>query len=163
MPQPFPGIPGAYSAGPQGLAGSIGHNARGPIPLAAPLAVASAPGAAGMIYPMMRESPQTMQVKETLRKYFPETWIWDLVVLDLSGGSELAVKVPDTITEWKANAFCLSGSTGLGLSPIVSLNVFQPFFLELTLPYSVVRGEAFTLKATVFNYLSYCIRVRVFL
>ncbi|XP_051706089.2 pregnancy zone protein [Oryctolagus cuniculus] len=163
MPQPFPGIPGAYSAGPQGLAGSIGHNARGPIPLAAPLAVASAPGAAGMIYPMMRESPQTMQVKETLRKYFPETWIWDLVVLDLSGGSELAVKVPDTITEWKANALCLSGSTGLGLSPIVSLNVFQPFFLELTLPYSVVRGEAFTLKATVFNYLSYCIRVKVHL
>uniref|UniRef100_A0A5F9D2M1 Alpha-2-macroglobulin n=1 Tax=Oryctolagus cuniculus TaxID=9986 RepID=A0A5F9D2M1_RABIT len=81
----------------------------------------------------------------------------------LSGGSELAVKVPDTITEWKANALCLSGSTGLGLSPIVSLNVFQPFFLELTLPYSVVRGEAFTLKATVFNYLSYCIRVKVHL
>uniref|UniRef100_A0A5F9C8Z8 Alpha-2-macroglobulin n=1 Tax=Oryctolagus cuniculus TaxID=9986 RepID=A0A5F9C8Z8_RABIT len=76
---------------------------------------------------------------------------------------ELAVKVPDTITEWKANALCLSGSTGLGLSPIVSLNVFQPFFLELTLPYSVVRGEAFTLKATVFNYLSYCIRVKVHL
>ncbi|XP_060514423.1 pregnancy zone protein-like [Panthera onca] len=107
--------------------------------------------------PAMVERPR----KETIRKYFPETWIWDLVPLDLSGRSELAVKVPDTITEWKAHALCLSGNTGLGLSPIISLQVFQPFFVELTLPYSVVRGEDFTLKATVFNYLSHCIRVSV--
>uniref|UniRef100_A0A5F9C1C5 A2ML1 protein n=1 Tax=Oryctolagus cuniculus TaxID=9986 RepID=A0A5F9C1C5_RABIT len=113
MPQPFPGIPGAYSLW-FGLKMRRVHSSLFPFP-------------------------------------------------SLSGGSELAVKVPDTITEWKANALCLSGSTGLGLSPIVSLNVFQPFFLELTLPYSVVRGEAFTLKATVFNYLSYCIRVKVHL
>nr|XP_026236338.1 pregnancy zone protein-like isoform X1 [Urocitellus parryii] len=110
--------------------------------------------------PMMTDSP-TMQVKETVRKYFPETWIWDLVDLDLSGQSELPLKIPDTITEWKASALCLSGTTGLGLSPTVSLQVFQPFFLELTLPYSVVRGETFTLKATVSNYLSHCIQVRV--
>uniref|UniRef100_H0XSQ1 Alpha-2-macroglobulin domain-containing protein n=1 Tax=Otolemur garnettii TaxID=30611 RepID=H0XSQ1_OTOGA len=97
-------------------------------------------------------------VKEIVRKYFPETWIWDLVELDLSGGKELEMKVPDTITEWKASAFCLSETTGLGLSPVVPFQVFQPFFLELSLPYSVVRGEAFTLKATVSNYLSHCIR-----
>nr|XP_036311232.1 pregnancy zone protein-like [Pipistrellus kuhlii] len=108
---------------------------------------------------MMREELPAEEVKETVRNYFPETWIWDLVSLDSSGSSELAVKVPDTITNWKASSLCLSGTTGLGLSPIISLQVFQPFFLELTLPYSVVRGEAFTLKATVFNYLSHCIRV----
>ncbi|KAM5333821.1 pregnancy zone protein-like isoform 2-T2 [Glossophaga mutica] len=115
------------------------------------------------VYPMMTgEAPPPAEgVQKTVRKYFPETWIWDLVTLDSSGNSELAVKVPDTITEWKASALCLSGKTGLGLSPIISLQVFQPFFLELTLPYSVVRGEAFTLKATVFNYLSYCIRVSI--
>ncbi|XP_015362786.1 pregnancy zone protein-like isoform X1 [Marmota marmota marmota] len=109
---------------------------------------------------MLTDFPTT-QVKETVRKYFPETWIWDLVDLDLSGQSELPLKIPDTITEWKASALCLSGTTGLGLSPTVSLQVFQPFFLELTLPYSVVRGEIFTLKATVSNYLSHCIQVRV--
>uniref|UniRef100_A0A8C0SZD3 Alpha-2-macroglobulin n=1 Tax=Canis lupus familiaris TaxID=9615 RepID=A0A8C0SZD3_CANLF len=119
-------------------------------------------GSAGAVYPMvMRHSSPAVEVKETVRKYFPETWIWDLVPVDLSGRSELAVKVPDTITEWKASALCLSEMTGLGLSPTISLQVFQPFFLELTLPYSVVRGEAFTLKATVFNYLSHCIRVSV--
>ncbi|KAB0388116.1 hypothetical protein FD755_003072 [Muntiacus reevesi] len=103
----------------------------------------------------------SMKVKETIRKYFPETWIWELIPLDISGRRELAIQVPDTITEWKASALCLSETAGLGLSPTISLTVFQPFFLELTLPYSVVRGEAFTLKATVFNYLSHCIRVSV--
>ncbi|XP_029415660.1 pregnancy zone protein-like isoform X2 [Nannospalax galili] len=112
----------------------------------------------GSVYPMtMTDGSQI--VRETTRKYFPETWIWDLVVLNVSGDGRLAVKVPDTVTEWKANAFCLSGATGLGFSPTISLQVFQPFFLELTLPYSVVRGETFTLKATVFNYMSHCIRV----
>ncbi|XP_007935409.1 pregnancy zone protein-like [Orycteropus afer afer] len=110
----------------------------------------------------MGENLQSVvQAKETVRTYFPETWIWDLVVLDVSGESEMAVKVPDTITEWKASALCLSGTRGLGLSHIISLQVFQPFFLELILPYSVVKGEAFKLKATVLNYLSHCIQVSV--
>ncbi|TFJ98947.1 caM kinase-like vesicle-associated protein [Platysternon megacephalum] len=98
---------------------------------------------------------------ETIRKYFPETWIWDLVPVKSVGSAELAVTIPDTITEWKANAFCTSSDTGFGLSPTVSLRAFQPFFVELTLPYSVVRSEAFTLRATVFNYLTRCIRVSI--
>ncbi|NXL86371.1 A2MG protein, partial [Alectura lathami] len=100
-------------------------------------------------------------LEETIRKYFPETWIWDIVSVNSEGNAELDVTIPDTITEWKAGAFCVSSDTGFGLSPTVSLRAFQPFFVELTLPYSVVRGEAFTLKATVFNYLTACIRVSV--
>ncbi|XP_066211857.1 alpha-2-macroglobulin-like [Saccopteryx leptura] len=100
---------------------------------------------------------------ETVRKYFPETWIWDLVVVDSSGVAEVGVTVPDTITEWKAGALCLSNDTGLGLSLPTSLRAFQPFFVELTMPYSVIRGEAFTLKATILNYLPKCIRVSVHL
>ncbi|NXO30177.1 A2MG protein, partial [Cisticola juncidis] len=100
-------------------------------------------------------------VTETVRKYFPETWIWSLVPISSEGKADLQVTIPDTITEWKANAFCTSAATGFGLSPTVSLRAFQPFFVELTMPYSVVRGESFTLKATVFNYLPACIRVSV--
>ncbi|NXL99795.1 A2MG protein, partial [Tyrannus savana] len=100
-------------------------------------------------------------VTETVRKYFPETWIWSLVPISSEGNADLDVTIPDTITEWKANAFCTSADTGFGLSPTVSLRAFQPFFVELIMPYSVVRGESFTLKATVFNYLTACIRVSV--
>ncbi|KAI5126086.1 Pregnancy Zone Protein [Manis pentadactyla] len=107
------------------------------------------------------ENFQIQPFTETVRNYFPETWIWDLIVVNSSGVAEVGVRVPDTITEWKAGALCLSNDTGLGLSPTASLQAFQPFFVELTMPYSVIRGEAFTLKATVLNYLPKCIRVSV--
>ncbi|XP_051011250.1 murinoglobulin-2-like [Acomys russatus] len=111
--------------------------------------------------PSHEKSQLEDSVAETIRKYFPETWIWDLVTVNSSGVADMEVTVPDTITEWKAGALCLSNDTGLGLSPVVSLQAFQPFFVALTMPYSVIRGEAFTLKATVQNYLPSCIRVRV--
>ncbi|XP_062470022.1 alpha-2-macroglobulin-like isoform X1 [Pezoporus occidentalis] len=113
---------------------------------------------AGRLYPTSA-TPELLT--ETVRKYFPETWIWTLVPISSEGNAGLGVPIPDTITEWKANAFCTSAHMGFGLSPTVTLRAFQPFFVELTMPYSVVRGESFTLKATVFNYLTTCIRVSV--
>ncbi|RXN38674.1 alpha-2-macroglobulin-like protein [Labeo rohita] len=97
---------------------------------------------------------------ETVRTFFPETWIWQLTEVGDSGSAQVPVTVPDTITSWETEAFCLS-SKGLGLAPPAQLTVFQPFFLELSLPYSIIRGEIFELKATVFNYLSKCIMVKV--
>ncbi|XP_073682425.1 alpha-2-macroglobulin-P-like [Garra rufa] len=96
----------------------------------------------------------------TVRTYFTETWIWQLAQVGDSGSTQIPLKVPDTITTWETEVFCLS-SKGLGLAPPALLTVFQPFFLELSLPYSIVRGESFELKATVFNYLSKCIMVKV--
>uniref|UniRef100_A0A3B3DTU1 Alpha-2-macroglobulin-like 1 n=1 Tax=Oryzias melastigma TaxID=30732 RepID=A0A3B3DTU1_ORYME len=78
-----------------------------------------------------------------------------------SGSTSLEKTVPDTITKWAAGAFCVSPA-GFGVAPNVGLTAFQPFFVSLTLPYSVVRGEVFTLKATVFNYLPKCIMVNSF-
>ncbi|XP_062275147.1 alpha-2-macroglobulin-like [Scomber scombrus] len=97
---------------------------------------------------------------ETARSFFPETWIWDLVEIGESGTKDVSLTVPDTITTWETEAFCLSPH-GFGLAPRKELTAFQPFFLELTLPYSIIRGEHFELKATVFNYLSSCIMVSV--
>ncbi|KAG5268327.1 hypothetical protein AALO_G00211350 [Alosa alosa] len=77
-----------------------------------------------------------------------------------SGETQVPLTVPDTITTWEMEAFCLSPQ-GFGLAPPVQLTVFQPFFLELSLPYSIIRGETFELKATVFNYLPKCIMVTV--
>ncbi|XP_062978761.1 alpha-2-macroglobulin-like isoform X2 [Elgaria multicarinata webbii] len=103
------------------------------------------------------------------RKFFPETWLWLLHVVKASeqkGGefqaqTDIPVTVPDTITEWKAGAFCLSEEAGFGLAPSTSVYSFQPFFIEVTLPYSVVRGEVAVMKATTFNYLNICLRVHV--
>ncbi|XP_053279690.1 alpha-2-macroglobulin isoform X2 [Pleuronectes platessa] len=97
---------------------------------------------------------------ETVRTFFPETWIWDLMEVGASGTKDVSLLVPDTITTWETEAFCLSPQ-GFGLAPRKEITVFQPFFLELTMPYSIIRGEHFELKATIFNYLSSCIMVSV--
>ncbi|XP_034162190.2 alpha-2-macroglobulin-like protein 1 [Pangasianodon hypophthalmus] len=98
----------------------------------------------------------------TIRKYFPETWIWDLVSVSQSGVAALNKTVPDSITTWQAGAFCTS-PVGFGVAPKTELTAFQPFFVSLTMPSSVIRGERFTLKATVFNYLKSCMMVNVIL
>ncbi|KAM6093161.1 alpha-2-macroglobulin-like protein 1 [Theristicus caerulescens] len=91
-----------------------------------------------------------------VRTWFPETFIWTLVPINDSGAAELAVTVPDSITDWRAMTFCTSESHGLGISETTSLRSFKPFFVEPTLPYSVFRGESFPLKVKVFSYLKQC-------
>ncbi|KAG1941890.1 alpha-2-macroglobulin-like [Pimephales promelas] len=98
--------------------------------------------------------------KVTVRSSFPETWLWQLVKVGDTGSIKVPLKVPDTITTWETEAFCLS-SKGFGLAPPAVLTASQPFFLELSLPYSIVRGESFNLKATVYSFLSKCIMVKV--
>ncbi|KAM5256508.1 CD109 antigen [Ctenodactylus gundi] len=97
-----------------------------------------------------------------VRKHFPETWIW----LDTNMGSkihqEFEVIVPDSITSWVATAFVISEDLGFGLTPApVELQAFQPFFIFLNLPYSVIRGEEFALEVTIFNYLKDATEVKV--
>ncbi|KAL8202435.1 UNVERIFIED_CONTAM: hypothetical protein K2H54_014681, partial [Gekko kuhli] len=98
--------------------------------------------------------------KSKPRTYFPETWIWDLVPVNEEGKASRSATAPDTITEWRADAFCMA-HIGLGIAQPAAFWVFQPFFVDLALPYSVVCGETFELKATVFNYLKDCIQVNV--
>ncbi|XP_066499224.1 alpha-2-macroglobulin-like protein 1 [Hoplias malabaricus] len=100
------------------------------------------------------------QPARTVRTFFPETWIWDLVRVVNTGVMGVKKTVPDTITSWSAKVFCTS-PIGFGLTPEVELTTFQPFFISLTLPFSIVRGETFTLKASVFNYLQSCMMVKV--
>ncbi|TDH15276.1 hypothetical protein EPR50_G00029330 [Perca flavescens] len=117
-----------------------------------------------MAAPVLVEAPNMPSPDKspivTVRTFFPETWIWDLVEVGGSGTKEVSLTVPDTITTWETEAFCLS-PRGFGLAPRKNITVFQPFFLELSLPYSIIRGEHFELKATTFNYLTSCIMVTV--
>lgn len=62
--------------------------------------------------------------------------------------------MPDTITSWIITGFSLDPITGLGLTKeSKSLQVFQPFFVSLNLPYSVKRGEVISIPVGIFNYL----------
>ena len=50
-------------------------------------------------------------------------------------------------------AVALSKQTGLGIAE-AQLQVMQPFFVPVDLPYSVIRGEQFPVKVALYNYQS---------
>ncbi|XP_077026097.1 ovostatin homolog 2-like isoform X2 [Tamandua tetradactyla] len=106
-------------------------------------------------------APVENAVRETVRRNFPETWIWTLLDVNSSGSADLSLSIPDTITQWEANGFCVNGDAGFGISSTVSLEVFQPFFVEISLPFSVVRNERSDLIVTIFNYLNTCVEISV--
>ncbi len=91
-----------------------------------------------------------------VRQFFPETWVWQPTALtDDSGRLVLDLTAPDSITGWKlavVGTCPRTGGQGLVLGES-ELTVFQEFFVEPSLPYSVTRGESLPLKVDVFNYL----------
>ncbi|NWX65693.1 A2ML1 protein, partial [Promerops cafer] len=104
--------------------------------------------------------PPFSSAEEKVHKHFHQTWLWDLYSVGPSGNKSITVTVPDAITEWKAGMFC-TGHNGFGFAPASRLIVSKPFLVELPLPSSVVQGETFNLKATVFNNLQQCMRIQV--
>ncbi|XP_031620960.1 CD109 antigen-like [Contarinia nasturtii] len=90
-----------------------------------------------------------------MRKDFPETWLWQTINIDDENGTySMKQNVPDTITSWVISAFSIDPITGLGLTkkPRV-LEVFQPFFVSLNLPYSMKLGEILSIPVAIFNYM----------
>ncbi|KAG4077250.1 hypothetical protein HA402_009879 [Bradysia odoriphaga] len=89
----------------------------------------------------------------TVRKDFPETWIWDGVQVE-SGEQHFTKRVPDTITSWVITAFSLNSDNGIGLTKEpTKMTTFKSFFVSVSLPYSVKRGEILSIPVTIFNYL----------
>ncbi|XP_068249990.1 alpha-1-inhibitor 3-like [Palaemon carinicauda] len=101
------------------------------------------------------------QSSDEPRTDFPETWLWNLVVVPTTGVLEENVEVPDTITEWVGKAVCVHPKIGVGVSERASLITYTSFFIDLTLPPSIKRGEILPVKISVFNYLQQPLPVRV--
>ncbi len=95
-----------------------------------------------------------------IRQFFPETWLWtpDLLT-DRGGAAGIDLTAPDSITTWRLHAVSTS-EAGLGVAES-SLRVFQEFFGEPDLPYSVTRGEQFPVRIQIYNYLDEAQTVQV--
>ena len=89
---------------------------------------------------------------QRVRQFFPETWLWADVMTDADGNATLPATAPDSITTWNLRAVGVSPEHGLGIAN-AELTVFQPFFLQVDLPYSAIRGEEFPVKVALYNYL----------
>ncbi|XP_018427419.1 PREDICTED: alpha-2-macroglobulin-like protein 1, partial [Nanorana parkeri] len=94
------------------------------------------------------------------RSSFPDTWLYDLVLVGPDGHTVLNLTTPDSITKWETDAVCL-GKSSIGEIRNVGLVTFQPYFIDLIIPYSVVQGEKFKIDAQIFSYEKKCILVAV--
>jgi len=93
-----------------------------------------------------------------VRRFFPETWVWTDIALAASAAGTPAsashsVTAPDTITTWSLEAFVTTPEGIAATRSATPLRVFKPFFAEVRLPYSAIRGEDLEVSIGVFNYI----------
>ncbi|XP_049629042.1 complement C5-like [Suncus etruscus] len=98
--------------------------------------------------------------KPEIRSYFPESWLWE--VHHITQRKQLPFVLPDSLTTWEIKGVGISQG-GLCVSDTLKVKVFKEIFLEMHLPYSVVRGEQIQLKGTVYNYktsgIQFCVKM----
>uniref|UniRef100_P01026 Complement C3 n=1 Tax=Rattus norvegicus TaxID=10116 RepID=CO3_RAT len=91
------------------------------------------------------------------RSHFPESWLWTIEELKEPEKNGISTKVmniflKDSITTWEILAVSLSDKKGICVADPYEITVMQDFFIDLRLPYSVVRNEQVEIRAVLFNY-----------
>lgn len=88
-----------------------------------------------------------------VRSDFPETlYVNPSVITDASGKATIDVDMADSITEWRVSALANSTDGKLGGSES-GIKVFQDFFVDVSFPASLTRGDSVTFPIAVYNYL----------
>lgn len=114
--------------------------------------------------PIAENGQQVISQNEPkVRKDFSESFLWqDVEIRNVDkrrqngdrGREEINVKVPESITSYVFSGVSLSNRFGLAIpAAYPKLTVFQPFFIQLTLPFSIKRGEVLSQNIFIFNFL----------
>ncbi|XP_026311403.1 complement C3 [Piliocolobus tephrosceles] len=91
------------------------------------------------------------------RSEFPESWLWKIEELKEPPKNGISTKLmniflKDSITTWEILAVSLSDKKGICVADPFEVTVMQDFFIDLRLPYSVVRNEQVEIRAVLYNY-----------
>uniref|UniRef100_A0A8C0L3Q1 Complement C3 n=1 Tax=Canis lupus dingo TaxID=286419 RepID=A0A8C0L3Q1_CANLU len=91
------------------------------------------------------------------RSQFPESWLWTIEILNEPEKNGISTKtmnvfLKDSITTWEILAVSLSKKKGICVADPYEVTVLQDFFIDLRLPYSVVRNEQVEIRAILYNY-----------
>lgn len=75
---------------------------------------------------------------------------------DLDGKASIPLKAPELAnSSWTISGFSLDELHGMGITQEAGyLEIFQPFYVRVDLPYLVRRGEAVAIQMVVYNYLT---------
>uniref|UniRef100_A0A667I3W7 Complement C3 n=1 Tax=Lynx canadensis TaxID=61383 RepID=A0A667I3W7_LYNCA len=91
------------------------------------------------------------------RSQFPESWLWRMEDLNEPAKDGISTKtmnifLKDSITTWEILAVSLSDKKGICVADPYEVTVMQDFFIDLRLPFSVVRNEQVEIRAVLYNY-----------
>ncbi|KAI5223604.1 complement C3 [Manis pentadactyla] len=91
------------------------------------------------------------------RSQFPESWLWTIEEFKEPEKNGISTKImnvflKDSITTWEILAVSLSDKKGICVADPYEVTVMQDFFIDLRLPYSVVRNEQVEIRAVLYNY-----------
>ncbi|KAG8141757.1 hypothetical protein E2320_006443 [Naja naja] len=97
-----------------------------------------------------------------VRSFFPESWLWEVHPVQRS--KNLPVTLPDSLTTWEIQGVSISDK-GICVADTLEVEVIKDVFVDVHIPYSVVRGEQIELKATIYNYgqstSRFCLKISV--
>ncbi|KAK3720947.1 hypothetical protein RRG08_047513 [Elysia crispata] len=99
-----------------------------------------------------RENKRNVAPPQTVRKYFPEAWLFEEFKLDSTGFKKLDLTLPDSITTWSFMAVSLSPHRGVCVSKPLRQDVQKLFFAVVRLPYKVTRLEEVKVRVAIYNY-----------
>lgn len=98
-----------------------------------------------------------------MRSYFPESWLFEEAILDSNGNHSEFLHVPHSITTHVIQAVSLSSADGLCIADSAEILVYQDFFVDVDLPYSIVRMEQTEIRATIYNYRNTTLPCRIYM
>lgn len=98
-----------------------------------------------------------------LREDFRDTWLFHHITIGADGRAEFAASLPSSITTWEVSAVSVSPSGGVCAVDPLEILATKKFFVEVNVPYSVVRNEQIEIPATVYNYGSRHVEAKVML
>ena len=100
--------------------------------------------------------PVDNKPKFYLQNDLPDTWLFINATTDLDGKASIPVKAPELAnSSWTINGFSLDELYGMGITQEAGhLGIFQPFYVKVELPHSVLRGETLAIQMVVYNYLT---------
>ncbi|XP_072051761.1 complement C3-like [Amphiura filiformis] len=106
------------------------------------------------------QNPAALQVgpidygEVNVRSNFPESWLFEYDLVDLEEKKSLdhPIQLPGSITTWIIHAVGVSPLHGMCVADNKEIVARRPNFLDVSIPYSVMRREQVAIQATVYNY-----------
>ncbi|KAM4034145.1 ovostatin-like [Anomaloglossus baeobatrachus] len=99
---------------------------------------------------------------DSYRSNFGDIFGWGTMVVGSDSKGTIFSTIPDEITEWKSDAFCLSETDGLGLTnEPATVITFLGFFAEVTVAQYCTTGEKSIIVVSAANYLGKCVKVKL--